>query len=100
MQGGTNTPTDSQTLPRLPAISLDLDQRREGPAEAGPDRLYGKPGIPVHLEIRIDSKHRKFGFLALSEQADKCLEAGDSDGCGVWKRVLKAVEELLDRRVI
>ena len=31
-----------------------------------PDGVYRKPGIPVHLEIRIDSKLRNVGFLALS----------------------------------
>ncbi len=28
--------------------------------------LYRKPGICVHLEMRVDSKHRNVGFLALS----------------------------------
>ncbi len=32
MQGGTNIPTDSQTLPRWPVASIDLDQTEEGPA--------------------------------------------------------------------
>ncbi len=27
-------------------------------------------------------------------RADAMLEAGDLDGCAVWKRVLRAVEEL------
>lgn len=26
--------------------------------------------------------------------ADALLEAGDLDGCGVWKRIRRAVEEL------
>ena len=26
---------------------------------------------------------------------DEMLEAGDVDGCAVWKRILKAVDELL-----
>ena len=29
-------------------------------------------------------------------QADKRLEAGDLDGCAVWKRVIGAIKELLD----
>ncbi len=27
-------------------------------------------------------------------RADELLEAGDLEGCAVWKRILKAVEEL------
>ncbi len=27
-------------------------------------------------------------------RADELLEAGDLDGCAVWKRILRAVEEL------
>ncbi len=27
-------------------------------------------------------------------RADAMLEAGDLDGCAVWKRILRAVEEL------
>ena len=33
-----------------------------------------------------------------AQQADKCLEAGDSDGCAVWKRVIQAIRELLDQK--
>ncbi len=29
-------------------------------------QLYGKPGISVSLEMRVDSKRRNVGFLALS----------------------------------
>ena len=28
--------------------------------------VYRKPGITVHLEMGVDSKHRNVGFLALS----------------------------------
>ncbi len=33
-----------------------------------------------------------------AQQADKCLEAGDSDGYAVWKRVIQAIRELLDQK--
>ncbi len=36
------------------------------------------PDAPIHAAMR----------------ADAMLEKGDLDGCAVWKRVLKAVEEL------
>ncbi len=45
-------------------------------------------------------QHGEDAPVFAAQQADKCPEAGDSDGCAVWKRVLKAVEELLDRRPI
>ncbi len=31
--------------------------------------------------------------------ADELLEAGDMDGLAVWKRILKAVDELLSEKV-
>ncbi len=36
------------------------------------------PDAPIHAAMR----------------ADAMLEAGDLDGCAVWKRILRAVEEL------
>ncbi len=30
-------------------------------------------------------------------RADELLEAGDLSGCAVWKRIVKAVEELLSK---
>ena len=45
--------------------------------------LIGQHGdeAPIHAAMRVD----------------ELLEASDLDGYTVWKRVLKAVEELLDR---
>ncbi len=37
------------------------------------------PDAPIHAAMR----------------ADKLLEAGDLDGCAAWKRILRAVKELL-----
>ncbi len=36
------------------------------------------------------------GFEA-AKQADAMIEAGDPEGLAVWKRILKAVDELLAR---
>ncbi len=50
----------------------DLGASRAGPAIAKTRDfrtshcLYRKPVFPVHLEMRVDSKHRNVGFLALS----------------------------------
>ena len=41
-------------------------REKKSPAGAGSYRVYGKPVIPVPLEMRVDSKHRDVGFLALS----------------------------------
>ena len=30
-------------------------------------------------------------------RADELLDAGDLDGCAVWKRIIRAIEELQDR---
>ena len=48
----------------------------------------------------LSQQHGEDAPIFAAQQADECLEAGDSDGCAVWKRVLKAVEELLERRAI
>lgn len=39
-------------------------------------------------------EHGDEADLVAAERADSFLEAGDMDGCGVWKRVLKAVKEI------
>ncbi len=39
------------------------------------------PDAPIHAAMR----------------ADAMLEKGDLDGCAVWKRIVKAVEELLSK---
>ncbi len=48
----------------------------------------------MFLAIRMSacSQERTFDYVM---RADAMLEKGDLDGYGVWKRVLKAVEELL-----
>jgi hypothetical protein len=46
-------------------ISL-MAMKEKAPLERGAPWLYGKPGIAVPLEMRVDGKHRNVGFLALS----------------------------------
>ena len=43
-------------------------------------------------------QHGEDALIFAAQQADKCLEAGDSDGCAVWKRVILAIRELLDQK--
>jgi hypothetical protein len=42
-------------------------------------------------------EHGDEADLVAAQRADSFLEAGDLDGCAVWKRVLKAIKEI--RRV-
>ena len=39
-------------------------------------------------------QHGQDAPIHAAMRADAMLEAGDMDGCAVWKRILKAVEEL------
>lgn len=40
-------------------------------------------------------QHGKDAPIHAAMRADALLDAGDLDGCAVWKRIVKAVEELL-----
>ena len=42
-------------------------------------------------------QHGEDAPISAAMQADKRMEAGDIDGCAVWKRVLRAVQELIDQ---
>ncbi len=70
---------DSGSLdgPELPSIIMpivsDLDIYRSGVLV----KQHGEDA-PIHAAMR----------------ADELLEAGDLDGCAVWRRILRAVEEL------
>jgi hypothetical protein len=44
-------------------------------------------------KILIDA-HGESAWLEAAQRADHCLEVGNSDGATVWKRVLRAVEDL------
>ena len=39
-------------------------------------------------------EHGDDAALEAAQRADGMLERGDMEGCAVWKRVLKAVEEM------
>ena len=47
-------------------------------------------------KLMID-QHGDEAAIHAAMRVDELLEASDLDGYTVWKRVLKAVEELLDR---
>ena len=44
-------------------------------------------------------KHGDEAPIHAAMRADEMLEAGDLDGLAVWKRVLKAVDELLNEDI-
>ena len=51
--------------------------------------------LDIYRSARILVKrHGQNAPIQAAMRADAMLEAGDSDGCAVWKRILRAVEEL------
>ncbi len=42
-------------------------------------------------------QHGQDAPIHAAMRADAMLEKGDLDGCAVWKRILRAVEELLSK---
>ena len=48
-------------------------------------------------KLLID-QHGEDALIFTAQQADRCLEAGDLDGKAAWKRVIAAIEELLDQQ--
>jgi hypothetical protein len=42
-------------------------------------------------------QHGEDAPIEAAMRADAMLEKGDLDGCAVWKRIVKAVEELLSK---
>ena len=62
-----------------------------------------RTGTSGHMRGRIahcggaqgsKTQHGDDAPIHAAMQADAMLEAGDLDGCAVWKRILRAVEEL------
>ncbi len=43
------------------------------------------------------SQHGDEAPIHAAMRADEVLETGDLDGCAVWKRIVKATEELLSK---
>ncbi len=39
-------------------------------------------------------RHGQDAPIRVAMRADAMLESGDLDGCGVWKRILRAIEEM------
>jgi len=53
------------------------------------------PDIDVWRSTNVLMKrYGKDAALEAAQRADAMLEKGDMDGCRVWKRILKAIEEM------
>ena len=56
------------------------------------------PNIDIFRSAQVLVKqHGKDAPIEAAIRADAMLEKGDMDGCAVWKRIVKAVEELLSK---
>ena len=68
-------------------------------AEAETEAALMPDEIDVYRSAKLlIDQHGKDAPIFAAMQADKCLEAGDLDGKAVWMRVIRAIEELQDRR--
>ncbi len=57
------------------------------------------PDLDVYRSAQMLVKHHgQDAPIEAAMRADAMLEAGDLDGYAVWKRVLRAVEELLEMK--
>ena len=59
--------------------------------------------MPSEIDIYRSAKllidqHGEDAPVFAAMQADTRMEAGDIDGCAVWKRVIRAIKELLDQK--
>lgn len=61
------------------SLHHDRRPRPPPPAQRPPEDPHGHEDAPIHAAMR----------------ADEMLEKGDLDGYAVWKRIVKAVEELV-----
>ncbi len=53
------------------------------------------PDLDIYSSANLLVKqHGQYAPIEAAMRADELLEAGDLDGYAVWKRVLRAVEEL------
>ena len=53
------------------------------------------PDLDIYRSAQVLVKrHGQDAPIEAAMRADELLEAGDLDGCAVWKRILRAVEEL------
>ena len=49
--------------------------------------IYRSANVLVH-------EHGEDAALEAAQRADAMLERGDMEGCAVWKRIVRAVEEI------
>ena len=53
------------------------------------------PDLDIYRSTQVLVKqHGQDAPIHAAMRADELLEKGDLDGCAVWKRILRAVEEL------
>ena len=53
------------------------------------------PDLDIYRSAQVLMEHHGADApIHAAMRADELLEAGDLDGCAVWKRILRAVEEL------
>ncbi len=53
------------------------------------------PGLDIFSSAQaLIKQHGADAPIEAAMRADATLEAGDLDGCAVWKRILRAVEEI------
>ena len=56
------------------------------------------PDLDIYRSAQVLVKrHGQDAPIHAAMRADAMLEAGDLDGCAVWKRILRAVGELLSK---
>ncbi len=62
-------------------------------------RALKVPEIDIYRSAKLlIDQHGDDAPIFAAMQADRCLEAGDLDGKAVWMGVIRAIEELQDRR--
>ncbi len=56
------------------------------------------PEIDIYRSaLPLIKQHGEDAPIHAAMRADELLEAGDLAGCAVWKRILRAIEELLSK---
>ena len=56
------------------------------------------PDLNIYRSTNIlVTRHGADAPIHAAMRADAMLEKGDLDGCAVWKRILRAIEELLSK---
>ncbi len=57
------------------------------------------PDLDIYRSAQVLVKrHGQDAPIEAAMRADALLEAGDLDGCATWKRILRAVEVLCNRK--